>query len=203
MWMAELAARSGQSVPTIKYYLREGLLHSGEPVGQTRTRYDESHVRRLRLIRALTDVANLRLDTVRAVIEGIEQANSWPEAVGSAHTRLSPEVTTPPSDSSLTRVHALLARREWTLREGGHLAETLARAIDTVAELGHVVDDDLLDAYANAMTEAATAEIEQLDPSDHEQAAELAVIGTLLLEPVLLTVRRIAQQNVARARGGR
>ncbi|MCE5290009.1 MAG: MerR family transcriptional regulator, partial [Nocardiaceae bacterium] len=60
MWMAELAARSGLSVATIKYYLREGLLHPGEAVGQTRTRYDDSHVRRLRLIRALTDVANLR-----------------------------------------------------------------------------------------------------------------------------------------------
>ena len=55
MWMAELASRSGLTVPTIKYYLREGLLPPGETVGATRTRYDESHVRRLRLVRALDE----------------------------------------------------------------------------------------------------------------------------------------------------
>lgn len=197
--MAELAARSGLSVATIKYYLREGLLHSGEAVGQTRTRYDDSHVRRLRLIRALTDVANLRLDTVRSVIEGIEQAKSWPEAVGSAHQRLSAPPPTPPTDASLARVDWLLTHRGWTLRAGGRHRETLAHALDTVAELGHEVDDNLLDVYAEAMNRVATAEIEHLDPSDREQAAELAVVGTLLLEPVLLTVRRIAQENAARA----
>jgi DNA-binding transcriptional MerR regulator len=62
MWMAELAARSGLSVATIKFYLREGLLPPGEATGATRSRYDESHVRRLRLIRALTEVAGLRLE---------------------------------------------------------------------------------------------------------------------------------------------
>ncbi|MDT4938997.1 MAG: hypothetical protein QOG80_2668, partial [Pseudonocardiales bacterium] len=35
---------------------------------------------------------------------------------------------------------------------------------------------------------------------DRETAVEHAVIGTLLLEPVLLTIRRIAQQNVSRER---
>ena len=29
MWMAELAERSGVPVPTIKFYLREGLLPRG------------------------------------------------------------------------------------------------------------------------------------------------------------------------------
>ncbi|WP_162141408.1 MerR family transcriptional regulator [Smaragdicoccus niigatensis] len=200
--MAELAARSGLSVATIKYYLREGLLHSGEAVGQTRTRYDDSHVRRLRLIRALTDVANLRLDTVRSVIEGIEQAKSWPEAVGSAHRRLVPEPLTAPSDASLARVDGLLDRRGWTLREGGRHRETLAHALDTVAELGDEVDDELLDTYGDAMARVATVETARLDPSDRERAAELAVMGTLLLEPVLLTVRRIAQENAARAARG-
>ena len=59
MWMAELATRSGLSVPTIKYYLREGLLPAGVATGATRAVYDETHVHRLRLIRALTDVAGI------------------------------------------------------------------------------------------------------------------------------------------------
>ena len=65
MWMSQLSERSDLPVPTIKFYLREGLLHPGEAVGATRARYDDSHVRRLRLVRALIDVAGMRLDDVR------------------------------------------------------------------------------------------------------------------------------------------
>ena len=72
MWMSELSSRSGLPVPTIKYYLRERLLHPGEAVGATRARYDDSHVRRLRLVRALIDVAGMRLDDVRRVLTAID-----------------------------------------------------------------------------------------------------------------------------------
>jgi len=199
MWMAELSSRTGLPVPTIKYYLREGLLHAGEATGITRAKYDESHIRRLKLIRALTDVAGLRLETVRQVLDDLEQAEDWHSAVGSAHTRLS--VGTPDATStSLARVDALLERSDWSLpRSSPHRSE-LAAALDTLDGLGHAADDALLDTYAVAMAEAASHEVANL-PDDPESAAESAVVGTLLLEPVLLTIRRIAQENVSRVRG--
>ncbi|MDP3890043.1 MerR family transcriptional regulator, partial [Nocardioides sp.] len=70
--MSELSRRSGVSVPTIKYYLREGLLPPGEATGATRAVYDATHVRRLRLIRALVDVAGMRLDRVREVLAAVD-----------------------------------------------------------------------------------------------------------------------------------
>ena len=33
MRISELAERTGVSIPTLKYYLREGLLHAGEAQG--------------------------------------------------------------------------------------------------------------------------------------------------------------------------
>lgn len=201
--MAELSARSGSSVATIKYYLREGLLHRGESTGATRTRYDESHVRRLRLIRALTDVAGLRLETVRQVLAGIDGAKSWHEAVGSAHSRLGgPAVDdSPPSDAALTRVEALLARQGWQLAPGHPQAVLLARALDTLEGLDHPVSDTLLDLYAAAMRPVAAYEVTSVRESegaDVERSVEAAVIGTLLQEPLLLGIRRIAQENVSR-----
>ena len=87
--MSELADASGVSAATIKHYLREGLLPPGEAVGATKAQYDESHVRRLRLVRALTEVAGMRLDDVRRVLDAIDDEGlSWHEAIGSAHTRL-------------------------------------------------------------------------------------------------------------------
>ena len=200
MWMAELASRSGVSVATIKYYLREGLLPAGESTGATRSRYDDTHVRRLRLIRALTDVAGLRLDTVRQVLEGIEGARSWHDAVGSAHTRLSGagDDTAPPSSGSLSRVDALLRRQRWELGADHPQAAVLARTLDALDGLEHPVGDDLLDLYAAAMRPVAQHEVSAVRADDRDASIEAAVIGTLVQEPLLLAIRRIAQENVSR-----
>lgn len=203
MWMAELAARSGLSVATIKFYLREGLLPPGEATGATRSRYDESHVRRLRLIRALTEVAGLRLETVRQVLADLGRADSWHEAVGSAHTRLGtpPDDEAPPSAASLARVDALMARQGWHLAAGHPQARLLARALDVLEDLGHPASDLLLDLYANALRPIAAHEVlavRESEGADVERSIEAAVVGTLLQEPLLLGIRRIAQENVSR-----
>lgn len=197
MWMAELSARSGFSVATIKYYLREGLLHPGEATGATRTRYDESHVRRLRLIRALTEVAGLRLDTVREVLDGISSAGTWHEAVGSAHRRLADSDSAPARDESRERVDRLLDRQGWSLADDSPQRELLARSLDALADLGHPVTDELLDLYAAAMGPVAAHEVGSVRSPDRESSTEAAVVGTLLQEPVLLAVRRMAQENAS------
>lgn len=203
MWMAELASRSGLSVPTIKFYLREGLLPPGTATGATRAVYDESHVRRLRLIRALTDVAGLRLETVRQVLQSIAGADSWHEAVGSAHTKLGApgDDTTPPSRESLVRVQAMLERQGWELAPDHPQSLMLARALDTLDQLHHPASDTLLNLYAAAMRPVAAYEVTSVRESEGsavEPSVEAVVIGTLLQEPLLLAIRRIAQENVSR-----
>jgi DNA-binding transcriptional MerR regulator len=203
MWMAELAQRSGYSVATIKYYLREGLLHPGEATGATRAQYDETHLQRLRLVRALTEVAGLRLETVRQVLDDIAGAGSWHEAVGSAHTRLHApgDDGPPPSTSSVARVEALLARQEWQLAPDHPQVRRLARALDVLDDLGRPASDHLLDLYAAALRPLAAYEVTSVRDSaepDVEPSVEAVVIGTLLQEPILLAIRRIAQENVSR-----
>lgn len=198
MWMAELASRSGLSVATIKFYLREGLLPAGEPTGATRAKYDDNHVRRLRLIRSLTEVAGLRLDTVRQVLGDMERADSWHAAVGSAHTRLAATHGPPASEAGRRRVDELLARHDWALGADSPQREVLARSLDALDDLEHPMSDDLLDLYAEAMWPVARHEVGSVRSPDREVSAESAVIGTLLQEPVLLAVRRIAQENASR-----
>ena len=199
MWMSELSERSGLPVPTIKYYLREELLHPGEAVGATRARYDDTHVRRLRLVRALTDVAGMRLDDVRRVLAAIDDETlSWHEAIGSAHSRLAPPVADSGSDAERPRVEALLARHGWVLDERSRHRAALAGALASLADLGHPPSDELLDVYAEAADLVSRHEVASLREADRAEAAEHAVVSTLLLEPVLLTMRRIAQENASR-----
>jgi len=201
MWMSELSARSGLPVPTIKYYLREELLPPGEAVGATRAHYDDSHVRRLRLVRALTDVAGMRLDDVRRVLAAIGDTSlSWHEAIGSAHTRLAPLVADSGSDAERSRVQALLDRHGWQLEEHSRHRDALAGALAALTTLGHPPKDELLDTYAEAADLIAEHEVGSMGQTDRAAAAEQAVVSTLLLEPVLLTMRRIAQENASRRR---
>jgi DNA-binding transcriptional MerR regulator len=199
MWISELAARSSLPVATVKFYLREGLLPPGEAAGATRAHYDESHLRRLRLIRALVEVAGLRLDAVRAILAAVDDATiPLHEVVGSAHTRLSESEGAPAtSDHSRARVEALVRRRRWRIGPRSAHKEALARALDSLKTLEYPVTDELLDEYAAAMSTIAKREVGALTDNGAEKATEMAVMGTLLLEPVLLMIRRMAQENAS------
>ena len=138
MWMSELSSRSGLPVPTIKYYLREELLHPGEAVGATRARYDDSHVRRLRLVRALTEVAGMRLEDVRRVLVAIDDPSlSFHEAIGSAHTRLPPVAEGDFGAEEQQRVEdAPAAARVGARRDTAPIGPALAAALAALAGLG-------------------------------------------------------------------
>jgi DNA-binding transcriptional MerR regulator len=69
----ELSRRSGVPRSTIKFYLREGLLAPGEASAPKQARYGEAHLERLRLIRALREVARLPLDVIGRVTRELDR----------------------------------------------------------------------------------------------------------------------------------
>lgn len=203
MWMSDLAAASGLPVATVKFYLREGLLPPGEATGATRARYDDGHVRRLRLVRALTEVAGLRLDAVRAVLAAVDDdSRTFHEAMGSVHHRLTAEGAEP-SAASIAQVDALVERRGWQLYDPNPHRMALARALDALAGLDHAASEDLLDDYADAAEAVARRDVASVGREDRVAGAEAAVVGTLLLEPVLLLLRRMAQEDASARMGDR
>src|SRR4051812_43977258 len=93
MRISELSRASGVPVPTIKFYLRDGLLPAGRATGRTQADYGEDHLDRLRLIRALTEVGHLSLAAVHFVLEVVDLgAEATAAAVGAAHDSLPPIV---------------------------------------------------------------------------------------------------------------
>jgi DNA-binding transcriptional MerR regulator len=201
MRLAELSARSGLSTATIKYYLRSGLLPQGTAQSSTWATYDDGHLRRLRLVRALTDVAGLSLEEVRRVVDAVEASGSDHQARGAAQWPLSTPAREP-SVASVERVEELLARHGWALATHSPHRRTLAAALDTLDELDFAATDEVLDTYAQALESVAEIEVARV-AAEAEQvvAAERVVVGTLLYEPVLLTLRRMAHEAVS-ARAG-
>ncbi len=195
--MSELAATSGLPVATVKFYLREGLLPAGEATGATRAHYDESHARRLRLIRALTEVAGLRLDAVRTVLLAVDDDNlSFHAAMGTVHHRLT-ATGSQATPAALAEVDALVERRGWRLHEPNPHRAALARALDSLAGLDHGASAEALDDYAEAAELVAARDVTSVGREDRVAGAEAAVVGTLLWEPVLVLLRRMAQEDAS------
>ncbi len=183
MWIAELSQRTEVPVATIKYYLREGLLAPGESVGATRSRYDESHIRRLRLIRALVESGGLSLARVRSVLAEVdEESQDLHEVLGAAHGALIPDDLTATVESRL-RVDELIADRGWAVYSESQDRVLLASALDALEKVGYHLDDELLETYASAAAQVADAEIAQLPSGDRQQTVETTVLVTALVRP--------------------
>ncbi|GAA3137425.1 MerR family transcriptional regulator [Nonomuraea salmonea] len=121
MRISELSAKSGVAIPTIKYYLREGMLHQGEQTAATRAEYDETHLRRLRMIRALLEVGRLSVASIKQVIAAVED-ESLPthRVLGTAHYALSPAVDPEQTEewrSARTLVDDLITQLGWDITE--------------------------------------------------------------------------------------
>ena len=143
MRISQLAAATEIPVATIKYYLREKLLHEGVLTSATQARYDDSHVRRLKLIRALIGTAGLSISATRQVLLGLENPpESGHDLLGIAHHAVT---RTAPDDVDLSPAQQLLDRWGWG-------AETCDR--DTQAALVealHGLSDAGFDAPAGAL----------------------------------------------------
>ncbi|SFP85056.1 MerR HTH family regulatory protein [Geodermatophilus dictyosporus] len=196
MQISELARRTGVPVATVKYYLREGLLPSGELTGATRARYDEAHVERLRLVRALLGPGGLSVATARSVLAAVDApGTAVHEALGAAHRAL-PGVG-PGDPPDLDRARAVLARRGWRVAEDSPALRALAAALAALEAAGYPPGDDLLDRYAEAAGRIGEQDVAEVPAGSLPEAVRFVVVNTVLLEPVLLALRRLAQEDAS------
>ena len=85
MRISELSARTGVTVATIKYYLREGLLPEGARSSPTQATYERAHVERLRVIRALIE-SGVSIAESRKVLAALDHPPaSAHDLLGAAH----------------------------------------------------------------------------------------------------------------------
>ncbi|TDO54773.1 DNA-binding transcriptional MerR regulator [Kribbella sp. VKM Ac-2527] len=203
MRIAELSRQSGVPVPTIKYYLRENLLPPGELSSPNQARYGEHHLRRLRLIRALVDLAQIPIAQVKEIVAGLDSPTlPLHDQIGRAHRAITPTrnlTTTPEAHTAASRqVDDLIRSRGWTIEPD---APALTTLVDTIAAM-HTLDHDylttFLDTYADAVEKFTTLEITAVTSRQTpDQIAESVVIGTILGETLISSLRLLAQESIS------
>lgn len=204
MRISELVSRSGVPLATIKYYIREGLLMPGETTSATQARYGEQHLRRLNLIRALTDVAGLPLQKAGIVIGLIEHPESnLFETLGKAVAALPPYSDAEASDAAeYPRAKAALEKIGQLYDPGYAAVAQLEQALAAAESVGLAMSDERLHGYAGKIMEIAEIDLGQVPTGTVQDAIEYSVLGTALYEPIIVAMRRLAHQDLAARRFG-
>ena len=207
MRIAELSRISGIPVPTIKYYLRENLLPPGELTSPNQASYGEAHLHRLRLIRALVELGQVPVARVKEVLEGLDSDTmSLHDQIGRAHRAITPQrqltSTTEAQEAARLQVDALIKSRGWSVEPD---APALTTMVETIAALRTLNQDHLagfLDSYADAVEKFTELEVAAVTShqGNPDQIAESVIIGTILGETLISTLRLLAQESISAKR---
>ena len=199
--ISQLSEQTGIPVASIKFYLREDLLHEGVRTAATQAQYDESHVARLRLIRALLGPGGLSIAAAHQVIRAIEEP---PESLHELLGVAAGAIARPSSDGDeQPRVHELIRRWGWHIDEKDYQSHSgLEAALRALDEAAFELPEDALDFYLEHMRQIAEYEIDNVPTDSPAAAVRYVVLGTVLLEPVILALRRLAEHHASARRFG-
>jgi DNA-binding transcriptional MerR regulator len=212
MRLAELSERSGVPIATIKYYLREGLLAPGRQINARTAEYDEEHLRRLRLVRAMIQVGRVPVATVREVLGHVDDDSLGRSIRLGAALWALPQVPEPDEDDEYVQtaqqeVNTLLDRLGWEnamrLTTISPAYRSLVVAVAAFRRLGYGWGAELLAPYAELMHRTAVLDLDNMEthPSEAERI-EFAILGAILNEPVLQALHRLAQEEETARRYG-
>lgn len=175
MLLRELAAASGCSAASIKYYRREGLLPAGDVVTATRQNYDSSHLERLQLIHVLREVADAPISAIRRLtsllddsqvpqIRALEEAQAI--VLGTRTVDKTPESET----TEHPTVHGLLEQMDWPDIDSVP-RRALNEVLETLESWEMPTEVDTIMRYAGPTAEIARGDVEFLQ-SDSERRGE-------------------------------
>ncbi|MFF8894857.1 MerR family transcriptional regulator [Brevibacterium casei] len=207
MLLNELAAASGCSAATIKYYRREGLLPAGERITATRQDYGTRHLERLTLIQVLREVADAPIPAIRRLtaliddpsvplIRALEEGQAialGDLAAGDPATGDRPEHPT---------VAALLERMGWP-DIGSIPRRALDEALHTLAAWEMPDGIETIARYAVPMAEIARGDVDSLQSTDDadEPSEDVkvmrAVAGTIAFDRLIRALRALGHVSLS------
>ncbi|RNI23251.1 MerR family transcriptional regulator [Flexivirga caeni] len=198
MRISEVSAQTHVPVATLKYYLREGLLHSGTATSRTQATYDESHLDRVRLIRALLEPGGLSIARVRQVLETLDGPNvDRHDLLGAAQRAITPALPEHPDAEWTEFARKFATQHGWEIEPDDPLLTLLGDQLRAIVAAGIAWDDqDTLERYAQAADQLANIDISSV-PGNPDAAIRQVAIGTVLTDPLILTLRRLAQQALS------
>jgi DNA-binding transcriptional MerR regulator len=200
--ISELARKAGMPIPTVKFYLREGLLPPGTPTARNQARYDESHLERLRVIRAMTTVGGLEIGAVRDLLAVLEDPGVTLSTVYESIEEVRVAALPYPVgfggvDSARADIESLADSLGWDDEATRSGRESLVQVLATLRLLGCDADAKFFLPFARAAVSVVDAEMSLVDSSAPDAQASAMVRSVLFDALMSLMVRTARQHQVA------
>ena len=207
MRISELAELTGVPVPTIKYYLREGLLPEGDKRTPRLTDYDDRHVRRLELLRILREVGDVPVDGLKRMVAATESRGTVHELFAVAADALAPAPPAPGPGRQQSRAmaDAIIRSAGWDrVRDDSVDRDNLAATLELIGSFEtHPRDPAEIAPYVEIVDRLARHEIANLDDGkDRVGLLEEMIVGQVAFATVLTTLRRLAEEHHSHERFG-
>ena len=199
MRISELSEATDVPVHTLKYYLREGILMPGRPTSRTRAEYGDEHVERVRLVRALVEQGGVAIAGVRSILAALDAPPpTRHDLFGVAACAMPAPAADHPVDPDAV---ALVEDLGWHVSPDAPALRSLSAALRAAQRAGVGLPPTVLRQYAQAVQGVADVDLTVAErASTPEEALRTVVIGTVMLDPVLTALRRVAQEAVSAQR---
>lgn len=199
MRISQLSERAGLPVGTVKFYLRTGLLHHGRATSATQAVYDEKHLERLRLIRALLEVGRLSHAEIQRILDATSDGGN---GIDDAHRSTAPHADGD-EELDLSDARAVVSNLGWTVADDSPHVVHLARALNAVAAVDLPASPERIRVYADAAAQVARSDVQCVGEVPPEDQPRVAATSAVLFEQVLSALRSLAFENQAAGRPGR
>ncbi|MEX0984893.1 MAG: MerR family transcriptional regulator [Actinomycetota bacterium] len=204
MRVSDLSRHAGLAVATVKYYLREGLLDPGTATAATQATYGDEHLRRLRLIRALTDLGGLSLRQVHTVIDALEEADPLGALRALDARFVAAAAAGTDRGSADDEVDTFIdGELGWKVGADAPGRRLLADVLVAVRGSGRDVDVAIFRPYARAAGWLVTEDLEAKDVSSGPHRAERTVVATLAADAASIALRHLAREHLGSGRADR
>lgn len=215
MKLNQLAATTGVSTATIKFWIREQIIHPGTLRNQTTAVYDDSHSHRIRLIRTLRErfdqpIAEIRRltemldDQTVPIVAVMDTCQHIAAGLGAVDVDSATDADADPDDSPHhDTVNDLLRLTGWP-DETSTARTALVDTIREVDEDGIHYSADRLAVYAAALAGIADDDIAGTRESatdgpepPRDEIARRVLVGTRAQTRMLLAMNNLAHASAA------
>ncbi|WP_406724712.1 MerR family transcriptional regulator [Streptomyces sp. GD-15H] len=191
--LSALSRKANVSVRTLRSYQDLELL-------PTLPEYDETHVRRVALVKALLDIGGLPHAEVRRIVRHVEEER--PPAT--ELLRLTQYALPTPGSASpdpewewaKARVEGLVHGWGWQVNRDNPAWKTLCQVAIACKSLGHHEIPRLFPAYAEHLERIARLEVQILREQDDPESAATSLVAVTALGGIALSaLRRLAHEH--------
>jgi DNA-binding transcriptional MerR regulator len=196
--LGELARESGATTATLKFWMREGVLPSGELRNQTTAVYGQRHLDRIALIQTLRTEFDAPIAGIRELTALIDRPDAVPLDIMEACQVIATGLAVGEAHDEYAGIIGELHDRVGWIRFDSLAAGALAHALAASARVGYPYRIEVLEEYARMLGPIAETDLGLIQPEGTlDVMARNLLVAAAAQNRVLVAMNQLAHTAAA------